>query len=447
VELSVRYLPDRFLPDKALDLLDEAASRLRIMQRQKPEAQLLLEKTLDDFIAQKEAAILDQNFEEAATIRDRCLDLEEQIESYRAHGESIKEDSLARLDASHIAEVVTQWTGIPACELMSAESERLLSLEQELGARVIGQEEAVRTLAEAIRRSRTGLKDPKRPIGSFLFLGPSGIGKTELSLALAEVLFGTEQALIRLDMSEYMEKHSVSRMIGSPPGYVGFDEGGQLTEKIRRRPYAVVLLDEIEKAHPDVYNILLQILEDGVLTDSQGRTVDFRNAVLILTSNVGSRYAKKGHSPGFSAESRLEAHNERERKWREEDLKTTFRPEFLNRLDAILTFSPLSGEQLKQIARRMLDVCRRRVEKLHIQLDWDDAVIEKVALSAGDGSQGARPLRREITHKIENLLANQMLRGEIKAGDRALVSVNNGEYVCSVDRVSDAPSQESVPLS
>jgi len=338
---------------------------------------------------------------------------------------------------------VTQWTGIPVSELMNEEGQRLLSLEQELEKRVIGQSEAVQTLAEAIRRSRTGLKDPGRPIGSFLFLGSSGVGKTELALALASTLFGTESALIRLDMSEYMEKHSVSRMIGSPPGYVGFEQGGQLTEKIRRRPYSVVLLDEIEKAHPDVYNLLLQILEDGFLTDSQGRTVDFRNTVLILTSNVGSRSRKKGHLPGFSTASEQDSRTTLDREYRNEELKATFRPEFLNRLDAILTFSALNAEQLQQIARRMLEKCRDRMEKMHIQLAWEDCVVQKLAKAAQDPALGARPLRREVTQKIENLLANQILGGHLGAGDRVTIAVREDEYCCHIDRAVGRSKQDN----
>ncbi len=446
VELSVRYLTDRFLPDKALDLLDEASSRLRITRLQKPEGQVLLEQRLNELGQQKEDAILEQNFEAAAALRDQCLALEEQIAQYRQENNEPQMEAIPVLEPSHIAEVVTQWTGIPVSELISEESQRLLSLEQELEKRVVGQSEAVRTLAEAIRRSRTGLKDPGRPIGSFLFLGSSGVGKTELSLALASTLFGTESALIRLDMSEYMEKHSVSRMIGSPPGYVGFEQGGQLTEKIRRRPYSVVLLDEIEKAHPDVYNLLLQILEDGFLTDSQGRTVDFRNTVLILTSNVGSRSGKKGHLPGFSIVSEQESRAVLEREYRTEELKATFRPEFLNRLDAILTFSPLDAEELKQIARRMLEKCRERMQNMHIQLNWDDTVVEKLAKAAQDPALGARPLRREVTHNIENLLANEMLRGNLSAGDRVTIILKEDEYCCHIESGVSPSSEGGCPI-
>ena len=354
------------------------------------------------------------------------------MEQYAANLPCASSDEQTTLNGAHVAEIVTQWTGIPTTELLSEESKKLLSLEHELGKRVIGQEAAIKTLSEAIRRSRTGLKDPTRPIGSFLFLGSSGVGKTELSLALAEALFGTQDALIRLDMSEYMEKHSVSRMIGSPPGYVGFEEGGQLTEKIRRRPYAVVLFDEIEKAHPDVCNLLLQILEDGSLTDSQGRRVDFRNTVLILTSNVGSAGAGKSRLPGFSAENEWQSKQKMEEERRQAQLKETFRPEFLNRMDAILTFAPLERTQLEQIAVRMLEECRGRMESLGIKLEFDASVSKQLANVTYDPTMGARPLRREVTQSIENLLANEILQGNVKAGDRVMLFYDHSEdrFIC-----------------
>ena len=433
VELSVRYIPDRFLPDKALDLVDEAASRLRIRSEERSEEETMLEQKLKEARRGKECAILDQDFEQAAALRDECLGYEERLTQLRLQQASQNVAEIT-LEAKHIAEVVTQWTGIPVSELMSEESQKLLSLETELSARVVGQNEAIRAVAEAIRRSRTGLKDPMRPIGSFLFLGSSGVGKTELSRALAEALFGTESALIRLDMSEYMEKHSVSRMIGSPPGYVGFEEGGQLTEKVRRRPYAVVLFDEIEKAHPDVCHLLLQILEDGVLTDAQGRRVDFRNTVLILTSNVGSERAGKFTSLGFSSVpdtvSRQKALDER----RQEQLRTAFRPEFLNRLDAILTFSPLDKVQLLAVAERMLSRCCERLAEHHIRLRFDPSVAEKLVEDSFDESLGARPLRREITAKIENMLAGEMLKGAFGLGDTVYINVQNGEYRLECER-------------
>ncbi len=433
VKLSVRYLPDRFLPDKALDLLDEAASRLRIAAEEQPEEYRLLEQEIQRLREEKEAAILAQDFETAAQLRDRCRLCEERRDTrFPSDALLTSEQKKPLLEAEHIAQVLTQWTGVPVSELMSEESQRLLALEEELSHRIVGQEQAIRTLSEAIRRSRTGLKDPRRPIGSFLFLGSSGVGKTELSLALADALFGSENALIRLDMSEYMEKHSVSRMIGSPPGYVGFEEGGQLTEKIRRRPYSVVLFDEIEKAHPDVYHLLLQILEDGTLTDSQGRSVDFRNAILILTSNIGSRSQGKLRLSGFSDQNDRQNRVAQEQSYREAQLRETFRPEFLNRLDAIITFAPLSGTQLNSIAQRMLAQCQVRLLDMHITLEYDPSVPARIAASAKDGSLGARPLRREITHGIENLLANEMLRGNLRAGDHVYLTVENEEYRCCV---------------
>jgi ATP-dependent Clp protease ATP-binding subunit ClpC len=433
VDLSIRYLPERFLPDKALDLLDEAASRLRIAAEETPEEMALLEQRLHHVYKQKEEAIIHQDFEKAASLRDKCMEIEDEIEQLRQERSRRQNGKyLANLQEKDIAAVVTQWTGIPTAELISAEGERLLNLESQLSERVIGQDEAIRTLAAAIRRGRTGLKDPKRPIGSFLFLGSSGVGKTELCLALSEALFGTEDALIRLDMSEYMEKHSISRMIGSPPGYVGFEEGGQLTEKIRRRPYAVVLFDEIEKAHPDVYNILLQILEDGALTDSQGRRVDFKNCVLIMTSNVGSSVEGKSHLLGFSTRSESESRHVAQEEARQEQLKRTFRPEFLNRLDAILTFAPLGREQLIGIARRQIELCRKRLEDMQITLEYEDSVVERLIESAQNPAFGARPLRREVTGKIENMLANMMLSGQLKATDHVRIITTQEGYDCRV---------------
>ncbi|MBE6660612.1 MAG: ATP-dependent Clp protease ATP-binding subunit [Ruminococcaceae bacterium] len=438
VELSVRYLPDRFLPDKALDLLDEAASRLRITVEQKPEDWLLLEQKMKDVCEQKEQAIIAQDFEQAAALRDVYHKYESQLEALKQDLQNNANDTHRILNATDIADVVTQWTGIPVSELMSEEGEKLLSLEAQLSKRVVGQEEAIRTLCQAIRRSRTGLKDPNRPIGSFLFLGSSGVGKTELSLALSEALFGTENALIRLDMSEYMEKHSVSRMIGSPPGYVGFEEGGQLTEKIRRRPYSVVLFDEIEKAHPDIYNLLLQILEDGCLTDSQGRRVDFRNTVLILTSNVGSSADGKARALGFSPLTDAQSKQAAEEERRQSELRKTFRPEFLNRMDAILTFSPLGAEELYGITRRLLEKCRERLLDMGILLAYEESVVEHLSSAANDPALGARPLRREVTQQIENMLATEILKSNLHAGDHVTLVWQDGQYRCNVDKKKES---------
>ncbi len=433
VDLSIRYLPDRFLPDKALDLLDEAASRLRISTQEKPEKWLLLEQKIEQINEQKERAILLQNFEQAAALRDQCHEYEQQLEQLQKQSQSSSTVSDSKiLQSKDVANIVMQWTGIPVSELISEESQKLLHLEQELSQRIVGQPEAITTLAQAIRRSRTGLKDPDRPIGSFLFLGSSGVGKTELSSALAEVLFGTEDALIRLDMSEFLEKHSVSRMIGSPPGYVGFEQGGQLTEKVRRRPYSVVLFDEIEKAHSDIYNLLLQILEDGSLTDSQGRRVDFRNTIIILTSNIGSNAGGKSHHLGFSALSEREARDTADNERRQAQLKEAFRPELLNRLDAIITFSPLGKAELVEISKRLLCKCRHRLTDLGINITFEDDVAVHLVESIENTEHGARPLRREITNRIENLLASALLEGDLKSGDEAVVEVENGECVCRV---------------
>ncbi len=438
VELSVRYLPDRFLPDKALDLLDEAASRLRIIVEQKPEDWLLLEQKMKEVCEQKEQAIIAQDFEQAAALRDVYHKYESQLETLKQDAQNGLNGVQRTLSATDIADVVTQWTGIPVSDLISEEGEKLLSLEDQLARRVVGQKEAIRTLCEAIRRSRTGLKDPNRPIGSFLFLGSSGVGKTELSLALSAALFGTENALIRLDMSEYMEKHSVSRMIGSPPGYVGFEEGGQLTEKIRRRPYSVVLFDEIEKAHPDIYNLLLQILEDGCLTDSQGRRVDFRNTVLILTSNVGSSADGKTRSLGFSPLSEAQSKQAAEEERRQAELRKTFRPEFLNRMDAILTFSSLGPEELYGITRCLLEKCRERLLDMGISLSYEESVVEHLSAAASDPALGARPLRREVTQQIENMLATEILKGNLQTGDHVTIVWQDDQYQCNVNKKKES---------
>ena len=432
VDLSIRYLPDRFLPDKALDLLDEAASRLRIRAGEKTEEWHLLTQKIEQLNEQKERAILLQNFEQAADLRDQCNEYEQRLEEIQEKNQVQKDTNKTVLRATDIADVVTQWTKIPVSELISEENQKLLHLEEELSQRIVGQSEAITTLAQAIRRSRTGLKDPDRPIGSFLFLGSSGIGKTELSLALADVLFGTEDALIRLDMSEFLEKHSVSRMIGSPPGYVGFEQGGQLTEKVRRRPYAVVLFDEIEKAHPDIYNLLLQILEDGSLTDAQGRRVDFRNTVVILTSNIGSSSAGKSRPLGFSALSDNKSRDAADNEWRKMQLKESFRPELLNRLDAIITFSTLSEVELIEISKRLLCKCADRLNELGIKITFEDEVASHLVKTIDNVSMGARPLRREITNRIENMFASALLKGELQAGDEAVVTLENDEYVCLV---------------
>ena len=422
VNLSVRYIGDRFLPDKAIDLIDEASSRLRITSFTSPPDIKKLEDDIAKLVKEKEEAIKAQKFEEAASIRDKEHDMREKLAEEKTKWHNSNNVSLT-VTKEHIADIVTAWTGIPVKQLESEESKRLLSLDKLLKERIIGQDKAVDTLAKAIKRGRMGLKDPKRPLGSFIFLGPTGVGKTELTKALAFVMFGSEDAMIRIDMSEYMEKHSVSKLIGSPPGYVGYDEGGQLTEKIRRKPYSVVLFDEIEKAHPDVFNIMLQILDDGILTDSQGRKVDFKNTVIIMTSNVGAAaLTERTKSLGFSSFS-----GEAEKTTAEENvmqaLKSTFRPEFLNRLDDIVVFNRLSVDDIKKIASIMLLEVGKRINEIGVNITFDDSVIEYVSNKGFDKVYGARPLRRAITSLIEDAFSEAMLEGKIKVGDTLTAKV------------------------
>ena len=428
VELSVRYIADRYLPDKAIDLIDEAASRLRIRAHTSPEGIKTKEEELKKISGEKEAAILAQEFERAAALRDREQALKKEIEEEKSYWRASNDAAELTVTESDIAEVVTQWTGIPVHNLLAEDEDRLRHLDENLKARVIGQNDAIDTVAKAIRRGRIGLKDPKRPIGSFIFMGPTGIGKTELARALAEVMFGSESAMIRLDMSEYMEKHSVSKLIGSPPGYVGFDEGGQLTEKIRRKPYSVVLFDEIEKAHPDVFNILLQVLEDGHLTDSQGRQVDFKNTVLILTSNVGAGEISAAKTLGFVANAMENEGNERrERMMRA--LRSTFRPEFLNRIDEVIIFNSLSKEDISKIARLMLDDVAKRCKEIGISLSFSPKVAELLAEKGFDANWGARPLRRTIMRLVEDTLSTDLLEGKFKAGDSVEATAEDGKIV------------------
>ena len=429
VNLSKRYIADRFLPDKAIDLVDEAASKLRISAHTSPEGLKETEQRIATLKREKEEAISAQDFEKAAKLRDEEKNAEEAYQKAKTEWENEVKGQALTVTATDIADVVTQWTGIPVSRLMEEESERLLHLEELLGKRVIGQDAAVSAVAKAIRRGRMGLKDPKRPIGSFIFLGPTGVGKTELTKALAELLFGDPNAMIRLDMSEYMEKHSVSKLIGSPPGYVGYEEGGQLTEKIRRRPYSVVLFDEIEKAHPDVFNILLQVLEDGVLTDSQGRKVDFKNTILIMTSNVGAS-ALTGPAKGtlgFS-EKPEEENTEKVAHDRVMDaLKATFRPEFLNRIDDIIIFNRLTEEDIKKIAHLMLSEVGARIHDLGIEITFDDNVAALMAKEGFDAVYGARPLRRAIVRLVEDPFSGEMLEGKIKAGDKVNAVEKDGK--------------------
>ena len=434
VKLSARYINDRFLPDKAIDLMDEAASRVRMETEEiSPELKSLEEK-IAALAKDKEAAIEKQDYETAAKLRDIEKDYQEQVEMEREKRR--KNNTQHRpVNADDIAAVVAGWTGIPVTRLTEDEGTRLLHMEDTLHERVVGQDEAVKAVARAIRRGRVGLKDPKRPIGSFLFLGPTGVGKTELCKSLAEAMFGDENAMIRIDMSEYMERHTVSRLIGSPPGYVGHDEGGQLTEKVRRKPYSVVLFDEIEKAHEDVWNILLQILDDGRITDSQGRTVDFKNTVIVMTSNIGARsLTAMGGKLGFSAEER-ESDPDAEKKFqsaREQvmaELRQTFRPEFLNRIDDIIVFRPLSEEDIREVARRMLKTVSARMETMGIHLDASDEALAELAKEGFDPKYGARPLRRAIQSKVEDAVAEKMLDGTLKAGDTARLTVED-DHLC-----------------
>ncbi len=429
VELSHRYISDRFLPDKAIDLIDEAASKIRLDSVTAPPDLKKLEDQLEKIEKEKEEAISIQDFERAARLRDQEKQIKEDLEEKKNHWTKNKNTRGAVLDPEDIATVVSNWTGVPVNKLQQEESERLLNMESVLHQRVIGQEEAVKSVSRAIRRARVGLKDPKRPIGSFIFLGPTGVGKTELSKALAEVMFGDENAMIRIDMSEYMEKHTVSRLIGSPPGYVGHDEGGQLTDKVRRRPYSVILFDEIEKAHPDVFNVLLQILDDGRLTDAKGKTVDFKNTVIIMTSNVGAQMIKRQSTVGFSVDEEDRSKNEYENMKKNvmEDLRRTFRPEFINRIDDIIVFHSLEQTHINEIVKLMVEDVKDRLRSLGINLEVTEKAMEKVAREGYDPQFGARPLKRAIQKYIEDKISEEILASKVQAGDEVLLKEENGE--------------------
>ena len=414
VELSCRYLADRFLPDKAIDLMDEGAARLRTAAHIPAGLRALAEKA-EQAAREKSAAVAAENYERAAALRDAEEDFRRELERKRRKGEG-----LPRLEPDHVAAVLAQWTGIPVESITRGEARRLLELETELRRRVVGQDRAVEAVCVAVRRGRVGLKEPNRPVGVFLFLGPTGVGKTELCRALAEALFGSEEALIRFDMSEYMEKHSVSRLVGAPPGYVGHEEGGQLTERVRRRPWSVVLFDEIEKAHDELHNILLQVMEDGVLTDGLGRRADFRNTVIVLTSNVGARRLVSAAPPlGFAGGTR-EEHRRREVM---EELKRRFRPEFLNRLDETVVFEPLEPADLECIARRMLGGLRGRLSALGVKLDAPEAAVALLADTGEEREQGARPIRRSVRRRVEEPAAGMILSGDLAAGDTLCLAV------------------------
>ena len=431
VTLSSRYIADRYLPDKAIDLIDEGASKVRLASLTSPDNVKELEDEIADYEKEKASAINEQDFERAARLRDEQKELQTKLDDAKKKWQEQQKGNSGEVTAEDIAKIVSEWTGIPVVQLTKEESERLLNMENVLHERVIGQSEAVTAIAKAIRRGRVGLKDPKRPVGSFIFLGPTGVGKTELCKALAEAMFGDENAMLRLDMSEYMEKHTVSKLISSPPGYVGFEEGGQLTEKVRRKPYSVVLFDEIEKAHPDVFNMLLQILEDGRLTDSQGRTVDFKNTIIIMTSNVGARLiTEKQSSLGFNSEN--ENAEESEKKDIKElvtgELRKVFRPEFLNRVDDIIVFNKLNKDEIKQIAVKMLKTLENRLDKMNIKISFTDNAISEIADKGFDENYGARPLRRAIQNEIEDPLSEQMLEGKVKDGAVVTCDFADGQF-------------------
>jgi ATP-dependent Clp protease ATP-binding subunit ClpC len=427
VKLSDRYISDRFLPDKAIDLIDEAGSKVRLRSYTTPPNLKELEVKLEEVRKEKDAAVQSQEFEKAASLRDTEQRLREQLEETKKTWKEKQGKENSEVTVEDIASVVASWTGIPVSKLAQTETTKLLDLENILHSRVIGQEEAVRAVSKAVRRARAGLKDPKRPIGSFVFLGPTGVGKTELARALAEAMFGDEDAMIRIDMSEYMEKHSTSRLVGSPPGYVGYEEGGQLTEKVRRKPYSVILLDEIEKAHPDVFNILLQVLEDGRLTDSKGRTVDFRNTVLIMTSNVGAEALKRNKYVGFNIQDGEQDYKDMKSKVMEE-LKKAFRPEFLNRIDEIIVFHALERKHLNEIVTLLSDQLVKRLKEQHISLELTAAAKEKISQEGYDPEYGARPLRRAIQKHIEDRLSEELLKGTVLTGQHVIIDVDNGEF-------------------
>ncbi|MFN7253197.1 MAG: ATP-dependent protease ATP-binding subunit ClpC [Anaerobacillus sp.] len=428
VKLSDRYISDRFLPDKAIDLVDEAASKVRLRSYTIPPSLKELEQRLEETRKEKDAAVQSQEFEKAASLRDSEQRLREELDGLKKEWKEKQGQENTEVTTEDIAQVVASWTGIPVSKLAEEETERLLNMEQILHQRVIGQEEAVKAISKAIRRARAGLKDPKRPIGSFIFLGPTGVGKTELARAVAETLFGDEDAVIRIDMSEYMEKHATSRLVGSPPGYVGHDDGGQLTEKVRRKPYSVILFDEIEKAHPEVFNILLQVLEDGRLTDSKGRTVDFRNTAVIMTSNVGASELKRNKYLGFTTETEGQEYKDMKEKVMGE-LKKSFRPEFLNRIDEIIVFHSLEKKHIKEIVSLMADTLTKRLLEHEIEFDLTEAAKAKIADEGYDPEYGARPLRRALQKHVEDRLSEELLRGTIQKGQKVTLDVKDNEFV------------------
>ncbi|MBU3188632.1 ATP-dependent Clp protease ATP-binding subunit [Clostridium bowmanii] len=430
VTLSDRYISDRYLPDKAIDLIDEAGAKVRIRNLTAPPNLKDLEDEIDKISKEKSDAISVQDYEKAAKLRDCEKQLKDKLDNSKNNWKTQNQGDELIVSELEIASVVSKWTNIPIEKLTQKESEKLLKLEESLHRRVIGQNEAVKSISKAVRRARVGLKDPKRPIGSFIFLGPTGVGKTELSKALAEGMFGNENNMVRIDMSEYMDKHTVSRLVGSPPGYVGFDDGGQLTEKVRRNPYCVILFDEIEKAHPDVTNILLQILEDGRLTDGKGKTVDFKNTVIIMTSNVGAATLKKQKSLGFDIKKKgIDSEYEKMKENIMEELKRSFKPEFLNRLDDIIVFHSLEKEELYKIVELMLNVVEKRLKDLEINITFNEETKKHLATAGINTEYGARPLRREITKSVEDVLSEEILRGNINKGDDVSVFVRENKLI------------------
>ncbi|MFJ1626611.1 ATP-dependent Clp protease ATP-binding subunit [Marinilactibacillus psychrotolerans] len=442
VHFSTRYITSRQLPDKAIDLMDESASKVRIDASDQPTTMSKATEKLNDLSRMKEEAIQEQNFERAAQIREKEMKQRRRIEKM-IENEDTSDEVTLEVTAQDIAEVVSQWTGIPIQQMEQKETDRLLNLEKVLHERVVGQEEAVVAVSKAIRRARSGLKDPNRPIGSFMFLGPTGVGKTELAKALAEAMFGSEESLIRVDMSEYMEKYSTSRLVGSPPGYVGYDEGGQLTEKIRQKPYSVILLDEVEKAHPDVFNILLQVLDDGLLTDGKGRQVDFKNTIVIMTSNLGATALRDEKSVGFGAVDKRFDHKAMEKRIREE-LKNAFRPEFLNRVDDTIVFESLKKEELREIVKLLTQSITTRMNELGINLKITSSAMDAIAKAGFDPEYGARPLRRAIQTKIEDKLSEELLAGNVIVGDKVTIGASKGEITLKVRNRSNNEKEITV---
>ncbi|GAK04700.1 LOW QUALITY PROTEIN: ATP-dependent Clp protease, ATP-binding subunit ClpC [Geomicrobium sp. JCM 19037] len=442
VKMSDRYISDRFLPDKAIDLIDEAASKVRLRSYTAPPSLKDMEQKLEETRKEKDAAVQSQEFEKAASLRDSEQRLREELDQLKDEWKEKQGQENTEVSMNDIAEVVASWTGIPVTKLAEEETERLLKMEDILHDRVVGQDEAVIAVSKAVRRARAGLKDPKRPIGSFIFLGPTGVGKTELARAVAETLFGDEDAVLRVDMSEYMEKYSTSRLVGSPPGYVGYDEGGQLTEKVRQKPYSVILLDEIEKAHPDVFNILLQVLEDGHLTDSKGRKVDFRNTAIIIRSNVGASALKENKYVGFTTQTEDAKYGDMKDKVIGE-LKKTFRPEFLNRIDETIVFHSLEKKHIKEIVGLMATELQNRLAEQEITFVLTDEAKEKIADEGLTLSYGARPLRRALQKQVEDRLSEELLRGRIKKGETAVITYRDGEFVVDLKELKKLSNHDS----